>query len=463
MTDAADIVEAMGEDLSRFSTRLGARSVRLANEAVRDLRASLAEPHLGAWGEASRTAAMAVITRGVADLQARQAAELTGAVPAIARTSRDRLVQFLGTLDRQFNGSVRPLSFAPLAWLEAQTREVGQIRLREYTRSFARYGAAAVGEIEETLAKLALTGQPWTRAREQVWRAVRDVVGDRQWMVDRILRTETSAIYNGTALAAMIEEDTPEAPMMKRLVATFDSRTGRDSVAVHGQVRPVREPFFDPVGGRSYQAPPNRPHDREIIVPHRPEWGETPPPLVRVPPAVRAETSAPELPPPPPRKGPPTTPPPRPRPSLLAAIALVTLLAGQVQETRRAARAMPAGDRGLLNQQQRLLAEQLRQAQVRLALERLAAEPDAPRVLIGSLRPGDVLSAGGVEVRVVAVRGGLALQVGDSQLALPASPTATLPLRRVSPVVKAMSQSEAAAVLAAIVAATPGTTVSRAA
>ena len=455
MSTAADIVEAMGEDLSAHAARLGARSMRLANEAVRDLRASLADRSLGPWGEASRLAAMAAISRGITDLQARQAAELTRATPAVARSGHARLIVLLSTLDREFSGSVRPLTFAPLAWLETQTREIGRIRLREYTRSFALYGATAVQSVEDELAKLALTGQPWTKARDKVWAAVRDVVGERQWMVDRILRTETAAIYNGTALAGLIAEDSAASPMLKRLVATFDNKTGRDSVRVHGQVRPVREPFFD--GTRYYQAPPNRPNDREILVPHRAEWGERVPELVRPPVAERDETSSPAL--PPPRRRAPERPPARP--SLLAATAAVTLLAGQVQEARRAARAMPPGDRRALSEAQRLLAEELRAAQVRLALERLAAEAE-PRVQAGSLRAGDVLSTGGVEVRVVAIRGGLALQVGDRRLALNLSASAMLPLRRDTPVVRA-SAMEAAAVLAAIAAVTPRASMSRAA
>jgi hypothetical protein len=245
--------------------------------------------------------------------------------------------------------------------------------------------------------------------------------------------------------------------MLKRLVSTFDSKTGRDSIRVHGQVRPVRDPFFD--GNRYYQAPPNRPNDREVLVPHRAEWGERVPPLVRVPPEQRDETSAPALPPPRPR---PTVQADRApaRPSLLAAAA-VTLLAGQVQEARRAARAVRPGERFALDQQQRALAEQLRAAQVRLALERLAAEPDA-RVQAGSLRPGDVLSAGGIEVRVVATRGGLALQIGDRRLPLAVDPRATLPLRREVPVVRATA-IEAVVVFAAIAAAMPGASISRAA
>jgi hypothetical protein len=253
----------------------------------------------------------------------------------------------------------------------------------------------------------------------------------------------------------MLEEDTPDSPMLKRLVSTFDSKTGRDSIRVHGQVRPVREMFFD--GTRYYMAPPNRPYDRELLVPHRPEWGERLPALVRVPPAERPQTSAPAM--------TPARPPPRPRrvpdrPSILAAAAAVTLLAGQLQETRRAARALPPRDRSVLDQQQRAIAEQLRAAQVRLALERLA-ETEA-QTSVASIGAGDVLSAGGVEVRVVAVRGGLALQVGDRRLVLALDSRARLPLRREAPVVRATAL-EAAAVLSAIAAATARSVVSRAA
>ena len=62
--------------------------------------------------------------------------------------------------------------------------------------------------------------------------------------------------------------------MHKKLVSTFDTVTGRDSVKLHGQTRLVNKPFYDSVNGISYMAPPNRPHDREIIVPWRTSYGE---------------------------------------------------------------------------------------------------------------------------------------------------------------------------------------------
>jgi hypothetical protein len=396
---------------------------------------------------------MAQVRAGIEHLAVRQAGLLTATVPAIASSSKRRLTDLLNVLDRRFLGAARPLRFDTAAWLESNTRQLAQSRLRIYPQSFARYGGAAVREIEQELGKLALIGMPWTRARPRVWAAVREVVGDRQWMVDRILRTETSAIYNGTALAAMEAEDTPEEPMLKRLIATFDKVTGADSVHVHGQVRRVREPFSD--GRRSYQAPPNRPHDREIVVPHRAAWGTSLPRLSRPPPEP-AETSAPVL------------PASRPQPSsavggrLAAAAAAVTLLAGRVQEQRRNQRALPTEVR----QDAAALARQLEQAQLQLALARLAADVELGEgVAAEKLRAGEVVAAGGMAVRVVSARiegavVSLVLSVGGQQLRGEVPAAAVLPLQQTTPTMR-VSQRDAHLVAETLASAIRAVVVSR--
>ena len=436
MNDPIDIVAAMASDIDRFGNSMGARTTRLAREAIAGLQADLTDRSIGEWGIASKAAAMAQIQTGIDALALRQAAVLEGSIATVAGASQRRLVGLLGALDRRYLGSPTPVRFDTLAWLEGNTAQLSRSRLQAFRGSFQRYGAAAVAEIEDALGKLALTGQPWTRARPQVYAAIRGVVGDRQWMVDRILRTETSAIYNGTTLAAMIEEDSEASPMLKRLVATFDRVTGRDSVAVHGQVRPVREPFSD--GRRSYMAPPNRPHDREIVVPHRGAWGPDLPRLSK-PPPVPAETSAPELPPAraTPRPKRPAVPAATPSRLPLAAAA-VTLLAGKLQEQRRAIRARPVLERPDLLPAELSLVRQLAQAQLVLAGARLADDVEAGTgVRAGALARGEVLSAGGMQVRVLAARqvgeqAEIVLSVGGARLTLTAQRDAMLPLRRAS-------------------------------
>lgn len=443
MTDAADIVAAMQADIDRFGNEMGARTTRLAREAAVSLQRDI-RPGLGPWGIAQKVAAMVQVRRGVELLAARQQHVLTEQASRIASRSHERMVALLHRLDARFTGSVTPLRFDTAAWLEANTRQLSRVRLQVYPQSFARYGAAAVAEIEDALTKLALTGQPWTKARAQVHAAIRGVVGDRQWMVDRILRTETSAIYNGTALDALIAEDTPETPMLKRLVATFDKVTGQDSRYVHGQIRPVREPFSD--GKRSYMAPPNRPHDRELVVPHRSTWGPNLPRLSRPPPDPE-DTSLPDL--PPARPGVSRDPPPALGRRLALAAAGVTLLAGRLQEQRRA-------ERGQAGSAPAALERQLADAQLELAAAQLAADVEAgDGVAAGSLRRGELVTAGGLAVRVAGVRDvgdavDVTLVVGDVRIHATIPKRLVIPLRRSAPTMRAAGwQTQAAASMVA--------------
>ena len=65
-------------------------------------------------------------------------------------------------------------------------------------------------------------------------------------------------------------------------MATIDDRTGDDSKQLDGQTVPVDRPFVwhvkDSKGAPTgkvvyYMQPPNRPNDREVVVPWRPGWG----------------------------------------------------------------------------------------------------------------------------------------------------------------------------------------------
>lgn len=447
--DARAIVDAMHDDLARHQRQLGQRSIRLARETMADLRDKLARERLPSWGAASNLAALTMAANAVGVIQRAQEKNLRAGLPAVAAAAHARQVSLLQVLDLKYAGAVRPLRFDSLAWLETQT--ASQIRIRQFPRSFARYGAAATQQIEETLAKLALTGQPWTAARPQVWAAIRGVVGDRQWMVDRILRTETAAIYNGTALSAMLAEDTPGDPMMKRLVAIFDKVTGWDSVAVHGQIRPVREPFRDPVG-RLYMAPPNRPHDREIVIPHRAAWGERVDHLGGPRGEAAESTATPEALPPPPAPAQAKLKPPA---RVAAAAATVLALAGAVAEARRRrAPEEPSQPRTSLAP---LLAE-LDLARVRLAAARLGEDIQVGvGVRASTLAPGQVLSAAGIEVRVRGVRRTAAglqvtLAIAGQHVVFEATPATVVPLRRVEPTLLARGPAGDAA-FAAVVAA----------
>lgn len=275
----AQLLEAQRGHLSKAQDQLAARQRRLARAALADLDRGLRMIRPGSWGDASQRAAMVMLGQALRTLNDRQIADLGLGLSEVTKMSARDAAKFLTTMDKHYLGSVRPLRFDSAAWWEATDKRIGQVRLRQYARSFKRYGAEAVAAIEDELGKRILMGQSWDKARDAVWEATRDVVGDRRWMVDRIIRTETAAAYNGTTLAALYEEDDHDDPMRKRLVATFDKVTGDDSRFVHGQTKRLNEKFVDNLGN-VYDAPPNRPHDREIIVGWRTSYGDDMPDFV---------------------------------------------------------------------------------------------------------------------------------------------------------------------------------------
>ena len=270
---AADIVIGQRARYERLWGALSRRQAKLASEAIADIERELARARPGSWTAAQSAATLTQLAEATKGLSARQQALLRRALPAIAMTAKDDVASYLTKLDKHYGGAVRPLRWDSLEWLRGYSRPLLKSRLRIHERSFARYGAEAVAGIESAIAKAQLLGKPWTDVRKTVMGIVREQVGGKQWMVDRIVRTETSTVYSSTTMAALLEEDEEDDPMLKKLVALWDKVTGRDSKLLHGQTRRVRELFTDVVRGREFDAPPNRPNDREIVVGWRASWG----------------------------------------------------------------------------------------------------------------------------------------------------------------------------------------------
>ena len=102
--------------------------------------------------------------------------------------------------------------------------------------------------------------------------------GER-WQSERIVRTEShyahqSAKHRSIELTAKVLDE----PLWKRLIETFDDRTGDDSFLLHGQTVPADKPFRwkHKKQGRwivtDFMHPPNRPNDRGVMIPWDPTW-----------------------------------------------------------------------------------------------------------------------------------------------------------------------------------------------
>lgn len=198
-------------------------------------------------------------------------------------------IDYLGRLDRSFRG----LGTEPLALDEAAMFEQARVGARSSVlRRLAtsgegvpgapaaahqakigildRYGLQVVSKFEEELQRAVVTRKPWEEVKNALIGRSPFLQDKPRFWAERIVRTELMGAYNRAGWEANREADDQLGDMVKILSATFDDRTGSDSFAVHGQIRLPDEAFQSWFG--LYQHPPNRPNDREIVVPHRVSW-----------------------------------------------------------------------------------------------------------------------------------------------------------------------------------------------
>jgi hypothetical protein len=373
-----EVVAVMHDDLEGLALVSSARAGRVIRASLLTALGSMAGG--GEWSMAVGAMAAIQLREALVLAVARVGAGFVAEARSWAKVSARRMTALLRGLDKRFAGAVRPLNFDALKWAEQQGDRLGTARLRMFRGSLARYGVAAAQKIEDAATSTALLGMPWYEASKRVRSGVLAAAGSEQWQIDRLMRTEVATVYNGASLAALEEEDDEDEPMLKRLSATFDSRTGRDSVAAHGQVRRVGEPFVD-IAGRSYQAPPNRPNDREIVLPHRARWGPVPPALGEPSPAKselgRSRDDSPET---------------------KRAVAALARTTSEVGELRRARAAGVVVDASIEVARQRV-----REAQIVVAARRVGDRAAAGRGV--RVAEGVRVSLGGVVGRVVSVRG----------------------------------------------------------
>jgi hypothetical protein len=263
-----ELLAAQHREVARVDERLRKRQRALVRRALTAQEDDLRRTSLGAWGTATRQRVLVMLGHGARGVTSALTADLGVGLHTVVGTSARHASRWLSTLDKAYLGVVTPQAWSTAAWAATTARDVVESRLRTFHSSFSRYGGAVVSQIETVLGTLPM-GASWSDVRERIAKAARETVEDRMWMVDRIVRTETSHAYNAATQRALEAEGNTH----KKLVAIFDKRTAADSYLLNGQIRPVEEPFFDGYHGRHYMHPPNRPNDREIMVGWRAAWG----------------------------------------------------------------------------------------------------------------------------------------------------------------------------------------------
>lgn len=269
------LVHAQKQIEARFAREIARRGDETWTAA--DLQASLVQVRI----------ALAQIEPKLTDLLAKNA-ELAKELGAKS------VVDLLRYFEQETGGGLRPLSIRPAL---ALTHPM----LGRYATSVDRYGRAMIGMIARELQAGVVRGATFEEMTDMlvgkrgprgiVSMAAKEIragevvrtrtamieeglfVRHRGW-AERIVRTEGMRAYAEGAQEELVEQRAKNFPDLKRkLIETFDKRTGWDSYKAHGQVRGLNEPFVDGAG-RVYLLPPGRPNDRAVVIPYREAWDE---------------------------------------------------------------------------------------------------------------------------------------------------------------------------------------------
>lgn len=212
-----------------------------------------------------------LVRASLAELRERLVSDMLGRQHAAARRAWALARKYFNELDARILGARRPLAFESEDWIAAAVRDLDPRRVL-IERSYSRLAAETIQVTEIELVRVE-PGAPGPEVAASLAAALLKGQQAQEPRIASVARTETAFAFGAIGFAAILAEDTPAAPCWKRLVATFDTRTGKDSRLLHGQTRRAREMFYDAVLNKYYPHPPNRPHDREILVGWRDAWG----------------------------------------------------------------------------------------------------------------------------------------------------------------------------------------------
>lgn len=178
-------------------------------------------------------------------------------------------------------GSPTPIVQAEqMATFQGLYRGVPPSLLDRFEKSSRLYGQPVVNKIRDELSLSIIQKESMDAAVDRVI-GTSGIFHGQRWRAERIVRTELSWGYGVAKQRGMeVLRDQHVPGLQKRLVATFDNRTGMDSKDLDGQTVDVDKPFIWHVRNSKgrvkrtvlYMQPPNRPNDREVVIPWNPGW-----------------------------------------------------------------------------------------------------------------------------------------------------------------------------------------------
>lgn len=282
-SDALNTLRQTRVAADKTARTVGKRKLmKVLGRAQRDLNRRLREVEgLQGPGKDTFSSAQLRITLGqVEDVMAQLNRGVRGVVTDQASIAADKsargLLQYMQKGENRF-GAGRALPLEKIAVLDSAVAgsEASVLRRlatkgKDKLNVLQRYGVNTIASFETELQQAMVQGTPWAEVRGNLVAQAPFLQGQPMSWAERIVRTETMAAYNRAGTESIRAANKVLGDMVRILSATFDGRTGWDSYQVHGQIRRPDEPFE--WNGAQYMDPPNRPNDREVVVPHRVAW-----------------------------------------------------------------------------------------------------------------------------------------------------------------------------------------------
>lgn len=282
-TFAERLIEAHLKQLERHVHRNGVKGLEaLYKEAKADLYDRLhAVGPLSEAATATQIRAMLAQVEGVLEVMGgrifRHLQDTAGTAATIgARHGVDEYKR----LAEHFTGTAPVLSLDRAAIFRNLVGDATSSLLFRHQLQTRTWTASAISSMERSLSVGAMAGKSLEAQIKDVMGAG-GILEEERWKAERIVRTENSYAHGNTKYRAMKRTEEDVGPMHKKLIETFDDRTGDDSFLVHGQTVPLNQPFsykHKRLGKwvvTQYQHPPNRPNDRAVVIPWDPSWEES--------------------------------------------------------------------------------------------------------------------------------------------------------------------------------------------
>lgn len=146
-------------------------------------------------------------------------------------------------LERRFSGVEPVIQIEQAAVFQKIYRGIEPSLLDRYHKQAANYPLPTIARIRKHLAISMLSNESVGQTVNRV-AGMGGIFAQEKYRAERIVRTENSYAY-GISNQRLLGETAKEIPqLMKRLVTTFDGRTGEDSKQLNGQTVPWDQPFI---------------------------------------------------------------------------------------------------------------------------------------------------------------------------------------------------------------------------